>query len=263
MNRPALLLEAAPNFRDFGGYPTLDGRRVRERHLFRSELLLDLGERDLQTLADLDIRLVCDLRSPGERQRVSNQWPQNRPYTLVALDTGGDLAAVQPDKWGQKLSDPAFDEAAAHAALIDNYRRMPGSYYKDISALFDYLSQFDARPVLVHCAAGKDRTGFVCAALLWALGVPRDLIFEDYLRTRGRFSLDRMQRIRAMLSHREMSPVPSDAPLRVLASVHPDYLEAAFDTVEKNHGGFDGYLERQCGLTPARREQLQETLLTV
>lgn len=260
MNRPALLLEAAPNFRDFGGYPTLDGRRVRERHLFRSELLLDLGERDLQTLADLDIRLVCDLRSPGERQRVSNQWPQNRPYTLVALDTGGDLAAVQPDKWGQKLSDPAFDEAAAHAALIDNYRRMPGSYNKDISALFDYLSQSDARPVLIHCAAGKDRTGFVSAMLLSALGVPAELVMEDYLQTRGRFDLARMRRVRALLSHK-LEPMHSEAPLAVLSTVHPDYLQAALHSIERDHGGVARYLEQRCGLSAAKRAALHEVLL--
>lgn len=260
MNRPALILEAAPNFRDFGGYPTRAGRRVRERHLFRSELLLDLGERDLHTLADLDIGLVCDLRSPRERERVSNQWPANRPYTLVALDTGGDLAAVQPDKWTQKLSDPAFDEAAAHAALIDNYARMPSSYYKDISALFDYLSQTDARPVLVHCAAGKDRTGFVSAMLLSALEVPAELIMEDYLQTRGRFDLQRMQRVRTMLSHK-VEPMHSEAPLAVLATVHPDYLHAALHTLERDYGGVARYLEQRCGLTTAKREALHQMLL--
>ena len=260
MTRPALLLETTPNFRDFGGYPTQDGYRVRERRLFRSELLLELSERDLQTLASLDIGLVCDLRSPSERRRASNQWPADKTYKLIALDLGGELAAVQPDKWNQKLVDPAFDEAAAHRALIDNYRRMPGSYHGDLRALFEHLSEPGAGPVLVHCAAGKDRTGFVSALLLWALGVSREHILDDYLQTRGRFSLERMQRVRAMLSHK-VEPAHSEAPLRVLSSVHPDYLEAAFDAVAKDYGSIERYLEQRCELTPARREALRTALL--
>lgn len=262
MTAPEILLEAAPNFRDFGGYATSDHRRVRRRRLFRSELLLDLGERDLATLADLDIGLVCDLRSPGERNKLSNQWPTDAPFELLALDLGAELSAVQPDKWSRKLADPAFDATRAHAALAENYRRMPASYAGDLRALFERLATPDARPMLVHCAAGKDRTGFVVSMLLSALGVPHATIVEDYLATQGRYTYERLVSTRLLLVlHVDGLPPHAEKALRVLASVHLEFLEAAFERIRQDYGSVDAYLEKACGLTPARRDALRNALL--
>ncbi len=262
MTPDEILLEGAPNFRDFGGYAALDGRRVRRRRLYRSELLLDLTARDLATLADLDIGLVCDLRSPGERRKLSNEWPADRPYELLALDLGSGLSAVQPDKWSRKLADPTFDAARAQAALADNYRRMPASYAGDLRALFERLARPDAKSLLVHCAAGKDRTGFVSAMLLTALGVPRDTIMKDYLATQGRYSFERLvnTRLRLVL-HVEQLPEHANDALRVLASVRSEFLEAAYATLAKDYGGAERYLEDICELTPSRRDALQAALL--
>ena len=262
MTPDEILLEGAPNFRDFGGYATDDGRRVRRRRLYRSELLLDLTERDLATLAGLDIGLVCDLRSPGERNRLSNEWPADRPYELLALDLGGSLSAVQPDKWSRKLADPSFDATRAQDALANNYRRMPASYAGDLRALFDRLTRADAKAVLVHCAAGKDRTGFVSAMLLTALGVPRDTIMQDYLATQARYSFERLinTRLRLVL-HVEQLPEHANNALRVLASVRREFLEAAYETLTKDYGGAERYLENLCELTPARRDALHAALL--
>lgn len=262
MKAKEILLEAAPNFRDLGGYPTQDGRRVRRGRLYRSELLFGLDERDLQTLAGLDIGLVCDLRSPGERRKLSNEWPADRPYETLALDIGSELSAVQPDKWSRKLADPAFDAQRAHAALAENYRRMPASYARDLRALFERLSLDDARPTLVHCAAGKDRTGFVCAMLLSALGVTHDDIVEDYLATRGRYTYERLIGTRLLtVLHVDHLPPHAESALRVLASVHPEFLEAALERVHTDFGGVDRYLENACALTPQRREALRASLL--
>ncbi len=262
MSSTEILLDAAPNFRDFGGYATADGRRVRRRRLYRSELLLDLGERDLATIARLDIGLVCDLRSPGERRKLSNQWPSEPPFELLALDLGSELSAVQPDKWSRKLADPTFDGTRAHAALAENYRRMPASYAGDLRALFERLVRPDARAVLVHCAAGKDRTGFVSAMLLTALGVSRETIFEDYLATQGRYSFERLvsTRLRLVL-HVDSLPPHADSALRVLASVHPEFLTAAFEVLDRDFGGAEHYLESHCALTPSGREALHAALL--
>ena len=262
MTPDEILLEAAPNFRDFGGYANTDGHRVRRRRLYRSELLLELLPRDLETLATLGIGLVCDLRTPGERKRLSNDWPRDAAFETIALDVGAELSAVQPAKWSRRLADPGFDAARAHEALCDNYRRMPASYAGDLRALFERLSQPDARPVLVHCAAGKDRTGFVCAMLLSALGVPRETVFADYLATLGRFTYDRLVRTRlhAILDGKPLPP-HAEAAMRVLASVHADFLEAAFEVVLAQHGSVDVYLERVCALTPQRRDALRTQLL--
>lgn len=262
MNPEPLLLEAAPNFRDFGGYLTADGRRVQRGRLYRSELLLGLTPRDLDTLAALDIGLVCDLRSPGERARLSNDWPAGHVVETLALDVNAELSAVQPDKWTRRLADPGFDAERAHRALCDNYRRMPESYAADLRALFERLSDPQARPVLVHCAAGKDRTGFVCAMLLSALGVPHDTVVADYLATLSRFTYERLvaTRLHSVLDGQPLPP-HAEPPLRVLASVHPEFLASAFETVNQAFGGVERYLEDRCALTPIRRESLREALL--
>jgi protein-tyrosine phosphatase len=256
------LLAAAPNFRDFGGRGTHDRRRVRRGRLFRSELLLGLTPHDLNTLAGLDIRLVCDLRSPGERARMSNEWPEGNKPEILALDIDAEMSAVQPDKWTRRLADPTFSATRAHAALIDNYRRMPASYAVDLGAMFERLSKPDAPRVLVHCAAGKDRTGFVSAMMLFALGVTPEEVLQDYLATGELFTYERLiaTRLRTVLHGAEL-PEHAYESLRVLASVDPAFIDAALDTVRTRFGGIDAYLERECGLDAARRRGLQQNLL--
>lgn len=255
------LLESAPNFRDFGGHATTDGRCVRKSRLYRSELLLGLSPRDLQTLAALDIGLVCDLRSPAERARINNQWPAHSPAEILALDIDAEMSAVRPDRWAERLADPRFTVERAHLALCENYRRMPTSFARDLRALFQHLTERPQRAVLVHCAAGKDRTGFVVAMLLWALGVPRETILSDYLETNRRYSVDRLVNARAhFLPDLELTPT-ARAALNVLASVHLDFIEAALEATGNEFGSIEGYLEHACELTPARREALRGALL--
>lgn len=261
MEAPTLLLEGAPNFRDFGGHATADGRRVRAGRLYRSELLLGLTPRDLETLAALDIALVCDLRSPGERARLNNEWPATKPAEILALDIDAEMSAVQPDRWGRRLADPTFSVEKAHLALCDNYRRMPNSFARDLRALFQHLTERPGRAILVHCAAGKDRTGFVVAMLLWALGVSHETILADYLETNRRYTIERLVNARTrFLPDLEMTP-SIRAALGVLASVHTDFIEAAFDAVSSEFGSIDAYLERACELNAGRREKLHQVLL--
>lgn len=262
MDSPSLLLEGAPNFRDFGGQPTADGRRVRAGQLYRSELLIGLTPRDLDTLAALDIALVCDLRTPGERARLSNEWPLAKPAQILALDIDAEMSAVQPDRWGRRLADPGFGVDKAHEALTENYRRMPGSFARDLRALFLHLTENPGRPILVHCAAGKDRTGFVVAMLLWALGVSRETIVAEYLETNRRYSLERLLNARLSLLPDLIEMTPrTRAALGVLASVHVDFIEAALDAVGSGFGSVESYLEQACELTPARRDALRAVLL--
>lgn len=260
MNSPTRLLEGVPNFRDFGGHPTADGRRVRTGTLYRSELLLGLTPRDLDTLAALGIGLVCDLRSPAERARVNNEWPAHSPAEILALDIDAELSEVQPDHWRERLADPRFTANRAHTALCETYARMPTIYARDLRALFQHLTE---RPqaVLVHCAAGKDRTGFVVAMLLWALGASRETILADYLETNRRYTVDRLLSARARFLPDLVLTDNARAALGVLASVHTDFIEAAFDSACREFGSIERYLEQVCELTPARRESLHGALL--
>lgn len=249
------------NFRDFGACTTAGGRRVRPGRLFRSDMLSDLSAQDIRKLDALGVGLVCDLRSRTERQRHPDLWPRDRPVLTLSLDDAEDLDTVRPERWRKRLDDPAFDAGQAHRSLEDNYRRMPRAYGNDIRELLRYLANHPERGLIVHCAVGKDRTGFVCAMILWALGVPEPSILQDYLRTRTQFPPDLLLRLRG-----RVLPHPGDDPrvqsaMLTLASVHEDFLRAAIDQVRREHGSVEHYLESICELSPARRSALEANLL--
>ncbi len=261
MDSSAPLLVGAPNFRDFGGYPTLDGRRVRTGRLYRTELMLNLTPPDHETLNGLNIGLICDLRSPGERSRVSNEWPKDGSVETLALDIDADLSSVQPDKWGKRLRDPSFSAERAREAMIDNYRQMPSAFAKDLGALFAYLEKDHARAVVIHCAVGKDRTGFVSAMVLHALGVGHEQIMANYALTSERYTPERMMSDRVrFLPNTELTPHVRTA-LGMLVIADPVYLQAALDTVKKDFGSLDDYLLKHCDLSPQRRDAMQSQLL--
>ena len=261
MTPDAPLLQAAPNFRDFGGPTTTDGMRVRRGALFRSELLLELTAEDHKVLGKLGIGVVCDLRSPAERRRLVGDWPPGLDVEHLALDIDAELSSVQPDKWSRHLKQPDFGAEQAREAMIENYRRMPAAYRRDLHALFEYLLRPDARGVLIHCAVGKDRTGFVSGMLLSALGVSIESVLDDYLLTNQRFPAEKMIEQRNRFLPIDRLDDRMRAALGVLVCADPDYLQAAFDVVRDEFGGVSAYLEDECGLAPTHREALRARLL--
>lgn len=250
------------NFRDFGAdCLTSDGRRVRGGRLFRSDMLSDLSDTDQQRLDGLGVGLVCDLRSRSERKHHPDLWPRDRPVLTLSLDDAEDLDTVRPERWQRRLEDSTFGAEQAHQSLVDNYRRMPKAYANDIRELLRYLANHPGRGVIVHCAVGKDRTGFVCAMLLWALGVPEPRILQDYLHTRTQFPPDALLRLRGRVLPHSGDDPRVRAALLTLASVHEDFLRAALDQARRDHGSVERYLESICELSPARRQALETSLL--
>jgi protein-tyrosine phosphatase len=128
--------------------------------------------------------------------------------------------------------------------------------------LFDHLLDPDRLPMVIHCHAGKDRTGFICAVILAALGVHAEQITADYLLTAQR--IDRMQlSLELVDTFSAFVGVPLTAEaLQVALDVRPEFLEAAMLSLDADHGGIDGYLRDVGGLSEARRERLRENLLS-
>src|SRR5262245_23132199 len=166
----------AVNLRDFGGYRTHDGARVRVGLLYRSGMLAELTPIGQRQLKDLGIGVICDLRRPEERDLEPTPFPAHDPRQVrVEIDPDSAIrlrAALE----GSVLS--VTERIRFMLAINRELARVHTSEYRRV---FAALESSGDRGFLVHCAAGKDRTGFGVAVIQLALGVPRETVIEDYL----------------------------------------------------------------------------------
>jgi protein-tyrosine phosphatase len=243
----AIPLENASNLRDLGGWPTRDGRVVRSGLVYRAPALVALSAADIQSIAALGIRTTCDFRGvkesalnpvvlDGATVRLLPIEPSVGAGLRDILRTGQATGHVSPEEMLKLLR-----EAYVAYALASSTR------YRDV---FGLLADDGNLPLLMHCSAGKDRTGFGAALLLTALGVAWPHVMQDYLATN-------------ILWKREIAGFfDLPAPLKdTLLSVHEPLLVAAFDAVRQEYGSVDAYLEQAIGLTPAARARLADRLL--
>lgn len=247
MNAPGrerhIALHGAVNFRDLGGYPTMDGRQVRWGQVFRSDLLTDLSDADLETIQRLGLRHVCDLRADAERaQKSSREIPGAKVHAIGFMPRGGEELIA-------RLGTLSMDEVVASVAAI--YEDFVLTRSAHFARVLELLSEYDAVPLLFHCASGRDRTGTFAALLLTALGVPRAVIEQDYVLS------DHYRRDVRFQFGEGIAP---DLMAAVTRS-HPAYLAVVFDTIEQRWGSTDAYLRQALGLGDAARAQLQDRLL--
>jgi protein-tyrosine phosphatase len=259
-DRPDRLL-GAPNFRAIDALPAAGGRRLKRLRLFRSDALHRLGEDDLVRLRSLHIDTVLDLRRIDERETAPNRWPHDMQPVTRVFDAAPELQAVRAGGWHESLNDPSFDAERARLWMIDTYARMPAALAPAVSAAITHACtpQTSATPLLVHCTAGKDRTGFVCAMVLAAVGVPRESIMADYLESRVRRPPAEMAEVLLAYHGIERTPRKRSA-LEVITSVQNDFLMTSFKTVERDYGSIEAYLSA-CGLGADKRDALHAALL--
>lgn len=258
MTSPTVLLDGVANFRSLGGLPTTDGRKVREGVLYRTESLAGLTERGREQLAQLCIGSICDLRSPGEQERDPIIWPDGtQPHQIpVAKLPDARVAGVElircvmADTSGEYIQE----------VLLGNAKEMPRAFGESMRGVFASLEDPRRLPLLVGCVAGKDRTGFVTALILATLGVEWDAIVADYLLSKKYFTAERLYN--SMVVWLDDRPDPIITPERLHEnSAKPEYLEASFDVIREEFGGFDAYLAGPCGMDSARRDRLNDLLL--
>jgi protein-tyrosine phosphatase len=238
-----LNLAGASNFRDLGGYPARDGRAVRWRQIFRSNHLGHLTETDIEVLRPLGLKSAFDFRGTEERvaalcglQEVAVHSLPIEPTVVATLRT--------------RLADRAtLSSADALDVMRDSYRNYVRYNTASFRALFAHLLE-DRAPLVIHCTAGKDRTGFACALILHALGVADDLIAEDYLLTNRFYRRDPSA----------SSDLPEDV-RRVLASVEASFLAAGFDAISTDYGDLESYLSDGLGLGGRERAALEARYL--
>ncbi|WP_297512857.1 tyrosine-protein phosphatase [uncultured Caulobacter sp.] len=250
-------LQGVENFRDFGDYAAGAGR-LRKGVLFRSAHQAEATDADLETLAALGIVTLVDLRRPNERERSpSRRWAG---FSAEVIDN--DLGVTGADPWLEFIASADLTEDSVHAYMDDYYRRLPfKERHIDLFRRF-FLALAEGRgPALIHCAAGKDRTGVLAALTHHIAGVADDDIIDDYLLTNDPTRFARrghifMDNIEAATGRR-----PSEGAMRAAMGVEARYLAATFEAVKAEHGSLDGYLETTIGLDAATRERVRAHIL--
>ncbi|MBD0273525.1 MAG: tyrosine-protein phosphatase [Acetobacteraceae bacterium] len=242
-------LQGCSNLRDLGGYRAADGRRVRFGRVFRSASLAALTDADLSAFAATGIRTVCDLRGEREAARAPSRLPAAGPGAPEVV-----RLPIEP-RVGASLRDLLAREEATGEDTYELLRAAYAAYATDhlprYRALFDLLLREERLPLLFHCSAGKDRTGFGAALLLTALGVPRETAIADYLATNRIWKRE----------HALPPNTPADV-RDTLLTAHRPLLEAALDLAVSSHGGSLGMLLGDgLGLDPPRLARLRDTLL--
>lgn len=239
----SLPLSGASNFRDLGGYTGTDGRTVRWRRLFRSDHLAALTPEDAETLRGLGVSRVFDFRGKAERAAVAYELPGVAQYPLPIEPTVVQRMKDLVDA-GEHITPAKTVELMQHT-----YRAFVHDNSARFAALFAHLLESDA-PLVFHCTAGKDRTGFAAALILLALGVSREVVMQDYLLTNDLYRMPAMDDSRA----------PREV-LHVLWRVQTEFLDAALHAVDQDFGGVDAYLARQLDVREAERRRLAQLYL--
>lgn len=262
-------IAALPNLRDLGGWVGADGRRVRYGMLFRStdfRSLVGNEEATAQVRASLGLRTVYDLRSAAETEAMPDpKWDDVAELHLDVL--AGVSSMAVPANLATVLTDPAgVGEINKYLAGTGAVDAMTGTYREMVTldSARDAYSRFyngllgeDRSPALFHCTTGKDRTGWAAASFFSLMGLSREDIFTDYLLTNERL-------VPALAPvFEKFTEAGGDADkLRDILGVRPEYLEAAFDEVDKAHGSISSYFSDRLGIDETAQEGLRERFLS-
>ncbi|MEV6661367.1 tyrosine-protein phosphatase [Nocardia fluminea] len=256
-------LAHAPNARDIGGYPVQGGGRVAFGQVLRADSLAKLDEAEQQKLVTLGVTQVVDFRSPAETSRDPDRLPASinrieRPVFNPADDFYLFMARLIQ-------GGPAAQQAALGDGKGVQYMR---DYYRWLVTDASARAQFGATlagiatatgPLLYHCTAGKDRTGWMTAILLSALRVPKGLIVQDFLDSNDHLAASNTALLDALV---QQGLVTDRALWTPILGVQEDFLAAAFDQVKQSYGSMDAYLTDGLGVSTAQLDAVRAELVT-
>lgn len=252
-------LSGAANFRDIGGYKTTDGHKIRSHVIFRSGELSGLNASDQHLLESLRIRYEIDIRTDKERAEAPTRWGKNAPEAIAI--SVGEARNADPARSvassAAELKNPADAQRYLQQATI----RIATQGAAEIGEVMRRLARGD-EPAVIHCSAGKDRTGVTVAVLMTLLGAPRDAVEREYVRS-DEAAGQQLERMKA----RERTGTPSGflsldpAVLRTLLGAKTEYLEAAFRAIDEQYGSFDAYTRNGLKITPDQIQALRAKLL--
>jgi protein-tyrosine phosphatase len=218
-----------------------------------------LTARDDSLVQGLGIRVICDLRTLPERQREAVRWAGSE---VLRLEWDYDPRHIS---FGNLQSAANLSRQAALDEVLAFYRRLPTLFEQQYAGLFAQLAAGNV-PLVFGCSAGKDRTGLAAALLLTCLGVLPEQVVADYALTDQAVDLEGALLHTSSRSlgfgqdHSYILKMSAEARAPLLRS-SPEYLEAAFDQIRRDHGSVEVYLRSRLGVSDGAAASIRAHLL--
>ncbi len=246
-------LSGTPNFRDYGGYQTVDGHKVKWRQLFRSGELSALTQEDVSVFKSLNIELVFDFRRDEEKTRQPSIFPEGSLPDVVGLPiTPGDTS----DYFERVISGDA-DRYDLEEMMCAINREFVFDQSQPFRNMFERLLNHASGVSLLHCAAGKDRTGFAVAMVLSALGVSQRTILTDYMLTEQFVHPEKeLKKYQGRFQWGANLDV-----MRPIFEVNERYLLSSFTAIMEEFGSVDTYLQDMLGVGKEEKQYLRDKYL--
>ena len=249
-----LPMDGAHNTRELGGYTTTDGQTVKWGMLFRSDKLSDISDIDKEYLQNLGIKRIVDFRSEDEKSEDPDKIPEGINYVEMPIRVDGamrtKIEAVLRGETDREVKSFLID---ANKEFVTSYTDV---YEGFLRALID-----NGSPTLFHCTAGKDRAGFAAAITLIALGVSKEDVVADYMKT-NTYTAERIEEVLGQIEL--MSLYQTDAEvLRPLLGVEQEYIETAFKTAEDKYGSLENFIREGLNISDEDIQKLRSQFLEI
>jgi len=253
-----LNFEGISNFRDLGGYRASDGRAVKWGRLYRSGNFAEASKADLAGLQTLGLTTFIDFRSGVEKTEEPNRLPEAPGFTVVDIPVLDEGNKNLFGEISERIETDNFDGFDPGQVMEQANRQFADEFTPQFRQFVHTVLDADGTPVLWHCTAGKDRTGFAAAILLRILGVPQDTVVADYMASRLP-ALEARQNQLLMLRVFKGEDVAEK--IAVLLGVEQQWLEAGFEEIDETWGSFDNYVSNGLQLSAADIQRLRDILL--
>ena len=227
-----IAVSGQPNFADLGGIVTADGHSVKWGKVYRSGELSKLTDNDIAYMASLKLDAIIDFRFPAEKEKAPDRFPEGVDTIPIHIADGSyDENTIK--KWLMTGNTEAFDTMLIHVNKV-----LVMEEQESFKEFFDHLEKGET--ILFHCTKGKDRAGFAAAMFLSALGVDRETVIDNYLESNEYLSDATEQTIQYV--NKMSNGIINGELLRPILEVRPEYIQTAFDIIDKEYGGVETYL---------------------
>ena len=253
-----LQFEGIANFRDLGGYHTADNRRVKWGKLYRSGSFDKTSRSDLKSLESLNLSTLIDFRSSAEKDEEPSVLPEPPGFRVVEIPTLDDGNKAMVGEIMERIESGNFEGFDPNAAMLEANRQFANKFTPQFNEFIHLVLNEQGKPMVWHCSAGKDRTGFAAAILLRILGVRQETVMADYMESKSHALAGRKNDIRLL---RLFKGDEAADKLTIMMGVEESWLSAAFNEIDQRWGDFDSYVTDGLQLSPASVEQLRSTLL--